>query len=469
VTTHKSPFRPKHTQGRNLEADSTTPISFLYRYNQWRQAQLLWQEWLTDKPWHQLDVWLKRRLAQNKQFGKRDRLIYGDILFNATRFGYWAGFVVRHNKTSQNQLGAALAEFSTLGSNATRLKQQLLYIAQSQHGLPFLQLCQWRALCVTKPTPLPQDLAEFKCWLEQLETAAKDNRTLQLLWQGIPVNYQDAIERLPAPDAFLQLQSSRPPLWLRSNNPAATDAIEEQLRTDYHVIRHDQALGVDGQTSIYQQACYQEGLVEIQDWASQQLALKVEAKAGDKVWDACAGGGGKTLAIASRMNNKGVVWATDIREHKLQEVKRRAKQAQFFNLRTAHWDAEADFVLPKEAARQGGFDWVLVDAPCSSSGTWRRNPDAKLRSLGEPLQTLTDLQLKILLRASAGVAPAGKLVYGTCSFFTDENDGVIARFLDTETAWQLDDSGLLGCPNEDSDTLFYAVLSRKTSTDTTGQ
>ena len=176
------------------------------------------------------------------------------------------------------------------------------------------------------------------------------------------------------------------------------------------------------------------------------------------MWDACAGGGGKTQAIASKLNNKGAVWATDIREHKLNEVKRRAKLAGFFNIRTAPWNGEAPLQLPKEIANEGGFDWVLVDGPCSSSGTWRHNPDAKLRNLGEDLTELTNLQLQLLTNASHCVKTQGKLVYGTCSFFEAENQHVIECFLENNKGWTLESSELLGCPTEDSDTLFAAVL-----------
>jgi len=131
--------------------------------------------------------------------------------------------------------------------------------------------------------------------------------------------------------------------------------------------------------------------------------------------------------------------------------------------------------FPKEIARHGGFDWVLVDAPCSSSGTWRRNPDARLRSLDDDLPKLNALQSQLLTQAAQCVRPEGKLVYGTCSFHNCENEDIIAAFLENEKlenerlqqaslqnngGWELLEQTLLGCPASDSDTMFVAVLRR---------
>jgi len=117
---------------------------------------------------------------------------------------------------------------------------------------------------------------------------------------------------------------------------------------------------------------------------------------------------------------------------------------------------------------------VLVDAPCSSSGTWRRNPDARLRSLDDDLPKLNALQLQLLTQAAQCVRPEGRLVYGTCSFHNCENEDIIATFLENKKleneklqqasqkggSWELLEQSLLGCPASDSDTMFVAVLQR---------
>ncbi|NBW83226.1 RsmB/NOP family class I SAM-dependent RNA methyltransferase, partial [bacterium] len=182
---------------------------------------------------------------------------------------------------------------------------------------------------------------------------------------------------------------------------------------------------VSGVFGVYQTNSFREGLFEVQDWASQQISLAVDAKPGQKIWDACAGGGGKTVALAAALKGKGALYASDIREHKLEEVRRRCLRAGFHNVRTLVWDGKQAPAFGKEIAIQAGFDAVLVDAPCSSSGTWRRNPDARLRIGGESeRKSLWDLQKQLLTNALSLVRPGGRLVYGTCSWCVEENEDV---------------------------------------------
>lgn len=453
---------------------NNTNGSFDRTANQMRQALELWQQWLSESNWYQLDRWLKNTLGRNKKYGKRDRLFYGDVLFNATRFGYWAAIVIDSQENIKADLAApevmanAINDFAEQSPSASALKSQLRLLALSTQGADFLSLCQWRAQC-DHSAALPDSLKNYEDCIKSIVSLSEQNTLALLAWHGIPIQYANDIEALNAatnnPNAaqqFLLAQDSRPPLWLRLNHLDKKNDAFKELSEFYTVELDGAAMSVTGERGIFGLECYKTGLVEIQDWASQQLALKIAAKPGQKIWDTCAGGGGKTLAIAAPLNNKGAVWATDIREHKLNEVKRRAKQAGFYNIRTAPWDGEQAFKLPKEIARDGGFDWVLVDGPCSSSGTWRRNPDAKLRNLGEDLTELNKLQLKLLTHASLSVKPSGKLVYGTCSIFECENNAVVQQFLNENPEWQLVSTELMGCPHHNSDSLFAAVFSKNT-------
>jgi 16S rRNA (cytosine967-C5)-methyltransferase len=205
---------------------------------------------------------------------------------------------------------------------------------------------------------------------------------------------------------------------------------------------------------------YRQGVVEIQDLASQQIAAAIAVRSGEKVWDCCAGAGGKSLAIAARMNNKGVLLATDLHGYKLDELKRRAKRAQLGNVRTFTWAGDEPLRLPKEIAQQKGFDWVLVDAPCSSSGTWRRNPDARWRFAPTDTAELVVLQQKILHNSAVAVRVGGHLVYATCSWQVSENEAQIALFLQNNPVFSLISQTILGAPQIDADTMFVAVLKR---------
>jgi len=171
---------------------------------------------------------------------------------------------------------------------------------------------------------------------------------------------------------------------------------------------------------------FQDGWFEMQDEGSQIVAQLVDAKPGDKVIDFCAGAGGKTLAIAATMKNKGRILAWDTSENRLKQMPKRLARAGVNNVQSHVIKDESDQFIKRHKA---SADWVIVDAPCSGSGTWRRNPDLKWRFTLEDLQELKLLQQKILASASRLIKPGGKLVYVTCSIFDDENIGQIKQFL----------------------------------------
>jgi len=171
---------------------------------------------------------------------------------------------------------------------------------------------------------------------------------------------------------------------------------------------------------------FKEGLYEMQDEGSQIVGLLVNAKPGDKVIDFCAGAGGKTLTIAATMQNKGRLLAWDVSEHRLQQIHKRLARAGVSNVQTHVLKSETDAFLKRHVETA---DWVLVDAPCSGSGTWRRNPDLKWRFSLEDLREVKELQTNILHNAARLVKRGGRLVYVTCSVFNDENRWQVQQFL----------------------------------------
>ncbi|RAK64362.1 RsmB/NOP family class I SAM-dependent RNA methyltransferase [Phenylobacterium kunshanense] len=214
------------------------------------------------------------------------------------------------------------------------------------------------------------------------------------------------------------------------------------------------------------------GEVEIQDEGSQLVALLVDARAGDRVVDFCAGAGGKTLAIASQMANKGVVIACDVSENRLKRAADRFRNAGLHNIQTRLLSSERDKWVKRHKA---GFDRVLVDAPCSGTGTWRRNPDARWRTENAGLETLLPLQASILDSAARLVKPGGRLVYATCSLLPEENEAQVEAFLAAhpefqvvplrEAAPQITDSGhpqhlSLTPARHGTDGFFAAVMAR---------
>ncbi len=173
---------------------------------------------------------------------------------------------------------------------------------------------------------------------------------------------------------------------------------------------------------------FRTGQAEIQDEGSQIVALMVGAAPGMKVVDFCAGAGGKTLALAAMMHNRGRVVALDVSEGRIHRARQRLRRAGVQNVFTRTQRSEAD---PWVRRHRNGYDRVLVDAPCSNTGTWRRNPDARWRLTDSDVTELVALQQRILTRAAALVKPGGRLIYATCSRLEEENQAQAEWFLET--------------------------------------
>jgi 16S rRNA (cytosine967-C5)-methyltransferase len=184
-------------------------------------------------------------------------------------------------------------------------------------------------------------------------------------------------------------------------------------------------LRVPDRRPVTSTAAFREGLIEVQDEGSQLVALLTDARPGMRVADYCAGAAGKTLALAATMGNRGHIVACDVSETRLEGAVRRLRRAGVDNAERHLLEAG-----DKWRKRRGkSFDRVLVDAPCTGSGTWRRNPDARLRTTERDLAELAAKQTVILDDASDLVRPGGRLVYATCSLLPEEDEMQIERFL----------------------------------------
>jgi 16S rRNA (cytosine967-C5)-methyltransferase len=171
---------------------------------------------------------------------------------------------------------------------------------------------------------------------------------------------------------------------------------------------------------------YKEGIIEIQDESSQIASLLVEAEPNMTVLDLCAGAGGKTLALAATMKNKGKIYACDVIDWRLKRSKERLRRAGAHNVECRLLENLKDSWLKRQTSR---FNRVLVDAPCTGSGTWRRNPDQKWRLKPIDLEELVVEQASILEAAAPLVKIEGRLIYSTCSLLPQENEHQIEKFL----------------------------------------
>ncbi len=208
--------------------------------------------------------------------------------------------------------------------------------------------------------------------------------------------------------------------------------------------------------NIFITKSFQSGFFEVQDISSQKVAPFLEAKPGERVLDACAGAGGKSLHLASCMNNKGRIVAFDIHERKLEELKKRAQRAGSSIIETKLVDTT------KVVKRlEGSFDRVLIDAPCSGLGVLRRNPDTKWKLSPEKLEELLQTQAEILKLYSRCLKPKGVLVYATCSIFPQENHEQVKKFLNENPNWSfVEERNIYPTVDQPGDGFYMAKLIR---------
>jgi 16S rRNA (cytosine967-C5)-methyltransferase len=185
------------------------------------------------------------------------------------------------------------------------------------------------------------------------------------------------------------------------------------------------------------------------------VSEKIGVNQGDLVMDVCAAPGGKTTAIAERMNNTGKIIASDIYRRKLDLVDKEALRLGITNIETRSWDAtRVDSTMVKKADR------VLVDAPCSGLGVVRRKPEIKYRELSEDIMMMPKKQADILSASSSYVKPGGTLVYSTCTINPEENEKIIDQFLKRNRDFEKVERTLL-LPNVNgTDGFFICVMKR---------
>ncbi len=211
---------------------------------------------------------------------------------------------------------------------------------------------------------------------------------------------------------------------------------------------------IDGAADVFRTKAFHDGLFEMQDEGSQQVAHFAKAQPGERVVDACAGAGGKTLAMAAAMGGKGSIVALDIHGGRIKALRLRARRAGAHNIRAV--DLEEQTKLKKRL--KGSADLVVVDAPCSGTGVLRRNPDTSWHLQPDDVARLVGVQRDILASAASMVAAEGRLVYATCSLLPEENAEQVAAFLAAHPAFHLDESLSLTPSANGTDGFFAARL-----------
>ena len=229
------------------------------------------------------------------------------------------------------------------------------------------------------------------------------------------------------------------------------------IETDF-LEGHNDALVLRERANVFLTDAFKEGFFEVQDANSQLVAAFLDVQPGMRVVDTCAGAGGKTLHLASLMENKGQLIAMDLYESKLKQLKLRAKRNGAFNIEYKIIDSTKVIKKLQEKA-----DRVLIDAPCSGLGVLKRNPDAKWKLQPEFIENIKKVQAEVLESYSRIVKPGGKLVYATCSILPSENQEQVNRFLTTESGKNftfVEDRKILASESG-FDGFYMALLERK--------
>ncbi|MCH1920208.1 RsmB/NOP family class I SAM-dependent RNA methyltransferase [Shewanella sp. A3A] len=353
-----------------------------------------------------------------KKHGAKDRRIIRETLFGLFRWWGWL-----------QQLQAEQTDSSA--------RTLLLYLTSQIEQHPWQDIAEaWATLADSQYYAAEIDNPQAACqWLNNsfaprlftLEQLVPD-----WLWQYLPAEFS-------AKEALIESLCQRPPIWARIQRMHRDDAMAQLHGNDIAATagHFDDTINLGHKSINLQQVpLYRDGHLEVQDLASQVIGQICAPKAGERWWDACCGAGGKTLQLASLMEQAGPatseIVVSDVRPAAMAELQKRAQRAGFNNISSAPWQNEQ---LPVDA---DSFDGVLVDAPCSCIGTWRRNPDQRWLDEETVVNHSAELQQQILQRAAAAVKPAGVLIYATCSITVTENQQIVENFLQQHPEFTLE-------------------------------
>lgn len=467
----------------------------------------IWRRYLALGTWPQADQWLNEQKKSYPQMGSRDRRWLSEVFFTVLRhlaFAETSTLVLQQRPKlfSKQDTSECLLELKksyldfqkrnpTASADQSSLETLLIFACLREKAARDADPSRKResprakgrsaceellaalSLQAQKKGEQPEEAPE-KCFSQILELLSQSNELwAQGLSHSLPAPLLDALGRRrrlsqenQSWDPWLKMQLSRPPTWLKVRKGLRPASLAKELIAELEVCVVEErpgALAIQTERSLQNTKAFLRGDFEIQDLASQLMVEKMQVQPGDRVWDACAGGGGKSMGIAAALHLQGRLYASDLRPWKLAALAQRAKRGGHANIATFPWQAPKapDFGKPTMMnAYVGYFDRILIDAPCSGSGTWRRSPDGKLRIGSNDLQALQDLQLQMIETALPYLKPQGRFFYGTCSYYVEENEELIEKALATIPGITLVQQSLLGCPAEDCDTMFLAELKR---------
>ena len=338
--------------------------------------------------------------------GSKDRASISSLVFNSLRKRASAAYVMGEDTARAVVLGA-LRE--ARGASVDSISA--LFSGEGHAAAPLTLQERERLETATLEGAPPHVRGDYPEWLEQKLEAALG-------------------ETAPEEGAAL---AARAPVDLRVNilKTSRQEALEKLAHLNPQFTPHS-PLGLrvlpsaDGRgPPLAAETAFVKGLVETQDEGSQLAAMLCGAQPGDQILDLCAGGGGKTLALAAQTHNRGQIYAYDGDGRRLMPIHERLERAGARNIQVRAPRGKVDVLADLE----GRCDIVLIDAPCTGTGTWRRHPDAKWRLAPGALELRQKDQRELLERAARYVKAQGRIVYVTCSLLRDENEDRVAEFL----------------------------------------
>ena len=389
----------------------------------------------------------------NRQCGSRDRALINNALYILLRHWGWV------RKLAGKELVSVIESGESNYTNRDLGAMLFFALATDNSHLNALKLA-------ANFIELPLPAINASSSIDRAEQAAK------ALGIGMTFSTDELLPQWTkglVPADYAEKILLRPPMWLRVNS-GCSEQVAAELQAAQ--IGYDIPDNFPEARSLTPSAIhvptlesFKNGSFEIQDLASQGIVKFCSPGKGERWFDPCAGAGGKTLALAEAMGRTGTVVAGDIREKVLIELRKRARRAGYPNIQIHQHDGKARRGLKP-------FDGVLIDAPCSCSGVWRRNPGNPWILTPQAVRKHAELQLTILKNFASCVKVGGKVIYATCSTFTEENEDVVNAFLASDDRFILRENlnpftgekcaGFMHVPETyNCDLMFAASLERK--------
>ncbi|AFK03041.1 Fmu (Sun) domain protein [Emticicia oligotrophica DSM 17448] len=378
----------------------------------------------------QADKVIEQVLKSNKKWGSRDRAFIAENTYEIVRWWRLLKFVAN--------------------INCVRVEEEALF---------WQIFAAWRVLQGDK---LP-DWQDFKAVnAKEVITRNEEAQQLRKVRESVP-DWIDTIgeEELGENwEAELHAMNTQAPVVLRTNtlktNKLDLKASFSEIGIETETLPNvTDALVLPKRANVFSTELFKKGFFEVQDAGSQLIAEYLDVQAGMRVIDACAGAGGKTLHLATLMENKGRIIAMDVEDYKLQELQRRAKRNGIGNVETRLIEAKT-IKRQRETA-----DRLLLDVPCSGLGVLRRNPDAKWKLKKDFLEKIKQTQAEIITNYSKMLKKGGKMVYATCSILPSESEEQVKKFLAQNPDFNFISEKRTSPAKDGFDGFYMALIERK--------